>query len=180
MKKIVVRPPQEKTLISAYSAVIFLVFGLILGVIFLVIDLQGHAPFWETALFWIAFLMLAFFAPVAFFKAQAYRRPVLVVDEKGVWIPKVFVPWDDIISVHCDSLDKINTIFILVRNPEKYEHVDRIYRMAGKLYQGEIIVDLKWASEEQRRKICFMIRQKTGENLLEWRLEKDSAQPRQT
>lgn len=180
MKKIVVRLPQEKRWFHVQSAVIFLVLGLILGVIFLVIDPQEYAPFPKNLLFWLVYITLLILTPVAFILARASRRPVLVVDEKGVWMPKAFVPWEDIISVHCDSLREIPAIFILVRNPEKYRHVDRIYKIAGKLYQGEIIVDLRWASEEQRRKICFMIRQKIGENLLEWRLEKDSAQPRQT
>ncbi len=84
------------------------------------------------------------------------NRPLLIVDEEGVHLPRVgltvTIPWSDIRAITCDAEQSI--IHIQVFSPQRYAHIEKLDKALG--FQAQDILDapLLYLPKDQFQQVC--------------------------
>ena len=87
---------------------------------------------------------------------EVLTKPILVIDEVGVHLTRVTIPWQDVRDIRCENSGQ--WIYLTVHPPEKYRRLNRASKRWGYQREDEVFLNFSPSAREDYFAACRVIR----------------------
>jgi len=86
---------------------------------------------------------------------EILTKPILIINEKGVRLSRITIPWEDIRDVRCDNEGQ--WIYLTVLPAEKYRRLNRWHKRLGFQQQDEVVLNFGAAAKSDYLTVCRIL-----------------------